>query len=68
MKECANIEFKKAKIRNPYPVKECFYKIHIQNKNDYIHLKDAIEELIKNRRLVQYSQDEGRDNKISKRI
>lgn len=67
MKECANIEFKKVEIRNPYPVKEYFYKIHIHNKNDSIHLNDAIEELIKNGRLVQYSQDGGQDNKIGKR-
>lgn len=62
--ECANIDFKEAEIRNPYPVREsawfdkskycCFHKSHYQYTNGYIQLKDTIWESIKNGCLSEY--------------
>lgn len=62
-------------IKNPYFVRECartnkskyycFHKSHDHNTNDWIKLNDAIEVLIKMRRLSEYTKDGKRSKEDS---
>lgn len=70
LKECANTEFKEAKIRNPYPIMESawtnifiyfhFHKSRDYNANNYIQLKDAVEWMIKKWWFTEYAKDDKR--------
>lgn len=56
LKDCDNINSKKVGIRNHYPIKESartdktwfchLHKSHGHNMDEYVHLKDTIDELI----------------------
>lgn len=69
MEECINIEFKEVGIRNLYLDKEStitdkrrfchFHKSHGHNTDECLHLKDTLEELIKNGSLTRYIQEDG---------
>lgn len=62
LQECANIEYKKAEIRNPYPMKESsitdktkFYlliKSHMHKTDECVHLDEIC------RRYLKEIQDE----------
>ena len=69
LSECANSEFKQVGVRLPRQTpsklgtdksKYCrFHKSHRHNTEDLIHLKDAVEILIRDGHLKQYKKKEG---------
>lgn len=77
MKKCVNTKFKEVGMKKPYLVRESsridkskyfrFHKSHYHNTNKCIHMKDEIEDMIKNGKLTKYTQEDdqkyGREKK-----